>query len=413
MKLLITLLKNKTERVISPARGVGETHLFSNFSTTLLTLITVLVITFCQSTQKEEQVKNSGWVESQGEGTSENDALENAKVEAIKSKVGEQITGKSTVVNAQLESGSVQSFFKGYVSQVKVIEKGKNKGLFTVRILCYVDEKEFNNYMENVLISKSRPRFMTLIEETNLGKKITPESGEQSSTEAALSSKLNDLGFDFVQRTGTVINLLKKQKGNLSLAAQGNSDLAKKIGTEVGTEFVIIGTVQIEEKEKPDSKLKTVHSTLNLKIVDVGTGAIVASGESYGGDASSNPKFASMNSVSYGVDELLNGTKGRPSIIRQMLKKWNPGSGSEIQLSLEISDFAKLDKFTTMLEDLNNKIVSVDSKGFKKGNSLVVVFYRGTSMDLLKNLTNDEMIKKDFKITVKQQTASQVFLRVN
>ncbi len=42
--LSIDLLKNRKERVVSPALGAGETHLFSNFRTTLILLLLSLTL---------------------------------------------------------------------------------------------------------------------------------------------------------------------------------------------------------------------------------------------------------------------------------------------------------------------------------------------------------------------------------
>ena len=357
--------------------------------------------------------KSAGWTRAKGSGGSEREAIESAKIEAIKKIVGEQIKGGSTAVDGQLQNTTVSSFFKGFVSQVKILNKTSKSGNFEVEIECYVDTKEVGNYIENVLTSKNKPRFMVLVSENNLGRVLTPEMSQQSSTETALISTLNDLGFDFVQKNEVLLNLLKSQKGNLSLALQGNAKAAKELGTETGAELVVIANTTTEEKDSAGAGRKTVHALVNLKIIDVGTGSIAASQETYGGDASTNPQIASMNAVKYAVDEALNGTTERVGMLRQMLKKWNPGNGNEIQIGLEVKSFNELSDFTGVLESIDSRIVSVDSKGFKPGNSLVQVFFRGSSTDLLKLITRDkEMNSKFKKITVKQQTASQILLKI-
>ena len=371
-------------------------------------LVLIVIIFHCGGGQERGVKSNtdSGWTKAKGIGDSEREAIEQAKANAIKFIVGEQLQGKSKVINGQLDSSVMMSFFKGFAAQVKVLNKSQKVGIVEVEIECFVDSKEIGNYVENVLISKSKPRFMVLVNEKNLGKDIAPDSGQQTSTEASLISALNDLGFDFVQKSGVVIKLLKEQKGNLSLALQGNANAAKELGSETGAEFVVIGNTSIEEKNNGETGR-------SLKIVDVGTGSIVATQETYGGDASTNPQFAAMNSVKYAVDEALNGTTDRVGMLRQMLRKWNPGNGNEIQIGLEVKDFDGLSEFTSILEKADSRIVSVDSKGFKPGNSLVQVFFRGSSSDLLKVITKSQEMKERFqKMKVKQQTASQIIMKI-
>ena len=370
----------------------------------------LFVTQHCAGTQ-ETGNKGTGWTKAKGFGSSEREAVESAKVQAIKNVIGEQIKGGSSVVDGQLQNSSASSFFKGFASQVKVLNKSQKNGSVDVEIECFVDSKEIVSYIENVLNSKNKPRFMIIVSENNLGTSITPDMGQQTSTETALISSLNDLGFDFVQNNEVLISLLKSQKGNLSLAIQGNAKAAKKLGTEMGAEFVIIANSSMEEKNSAGGGRVTVHAIANLKIVDVGTGSIVASQETYGGDASTNPKIASLNSIKYAIDEALNGTTDRIGMLRQMLKKWNPGNGNEIQIGLEVSNFIDLSDFITLLEKVDDRIVSVDSKGYKIGNSLVQVFFRGSSTDLLKLITKNKNFTDRFKtIIVKQQAASQIFL---
>lgn len=376
----------------------------------LTSFFIILVTIYCAATQ-ESGNRGIGWTKAKGFGSSEREAIESAKIQAIKNVVGEQIKGGSSVVDGQLQNSSASSFFKGFASQVKVLNKSQKNGSVDVEIECFVDSKEVGSYIENVLNSKNKPRFMIIVSENNLGNTITPDMGQQTSTESALISTLNDLGFDFVQNNELLISLLKSQKGNLSLAIQGNAKAAKKLGTEMGAEFVIIANSSMEEKNTASAGRVTVHAIANLKIVDVGTGSIVASQETYGGDASTNPRIASLNSIKYAIDEALNGTTDRVGMLRQMLKKWNPGNGNEIQIGLEVSKYIDLTDFITLLEKVDERVVSVDSKGYKPGNSLVQVFFRGSSTDLLKLITKDKNFTTRFEtIVVKQQAASQIIL---
>jgi hypothetical protein len=61
-------------------------------------IIHLVIISFliqCATTSNSYTGKK-GYIESVGEGSSESDALERAKANAIKAKIGEQITGKKT-----------------------------------------------------------------------------------------------------------------------------------------------------------------------------------------------------------------------------------------------------------------------------------------------------------------------------
>lgn len=377
-------------------------------------IIHLVIISFliqCATTSNSYTGKK-GYIESVGEGSSESDALERAKANAIKAKIGEQITGKNKVVNAELDSSSVMSFFQGFVYDVKVLKKEVNSGTYKLFISCMVDDRDLNQYIENVLITKSRPRVMMLVQENKLKETFTPDSSKQSSTEAAMISYLNSLGFGFVQKSDNVIKLLKQQKGNLTLAIQGNATIAKEIGSELGAELVVLGDVKAEGRESTGGNLKSIQAIASLKIVDVGTGSIVASQETYGADASSNEGFAASNAIKYAIEEALNGTPNRVGMIRQMLKKWNPGNGNEFQLSIQVKEFEMLNDFISAIEKVDDRIISVNSKGFKSGNSSVVIFYRGSANELLNSIIKDSDIKKNFKPKVTNQTSSQIFLKI-
>lgn len=168
----------------------------------------ILVTIYCAGTQ-EPVNRGVGWTKAKGFGSSEREAIESAKIQAIKNVVGEQIKGGSSVVDGQLQNSSASSFFKGFASQVKVLNKSQKNGSVDVEIECFVDSKEVGSYIENVLNSKNKPRFMIIVSENNLGTTITPDMGQQTSTESALISTLNDLGFDFVQNNELLISLLK------------------------------------------------------------------------------------------------------------------------------------------------------------------------------------------------------------
>lgn len=406
-KLFIYILKNYS---------IKNIFKFKKFIySTVFIFLLINLFSGCSSSRQEIENRTSGSTQATGTGSTEREALENAKIQAIKNIIREQIKGSTSVIDGQLQNSSVSSFFKGFVSQVKLINKSQKNGLYEVTIECFVDTKEVNNYIENVLISKSKPRFMVLVSENNLGQALTPEMSQQSSTETTLISTLNDLGFDFVQKNEPILNLLKAQKGNLNLALQGNAKAAKELGIETGAELVIIGNSKMEDKGAAGTGgRRTVHAISSLKIIDVGTGSIIASQETYGGDASTNPEIASMNAIKYAIDEALNGTTDRVGLLRQMLKKWNPGNGNEIQIGLEVNDFEELSEFITILEKADERVVSVESKGFKPGKSVVQVFFRGTSTDLLKIITKNKEMKEKFpKLTVLQQSASQILMRMN
>ncbi len=390
-------------------------QLISFFIKIFIVLSIFIFLLNCSSTRQDVEYRTSGTTQAKGIGSSEREAVENAKIQAIRNVIREQIKASSTVVDGQLQNYTVSSFFKGYVSQLQILNKVQKNGGVEVTIECFIDTKEVNNYIENVINSKNKPRFMVLVSETNLIQALTPDMSQQSSTETALISTLNDLGFDFVQKNETILNLLRAQKGNLSLALQGNAKAAKELGIEAGAELVIIANSKMEEKGTVNTGgRKTVHAISNLKIIDVGTGSIVASQETYGGDASTNSEIASMNAIKYAVDEALNGTSDRVGLLRQMLKKWNPGNGSEIQIGLDCSDFNDLSDFISILEKSDTRIVSVDSKGFKPGKSALQVFFRGTSTDLLKIIVKSNEFKEKFpKINVIQQSASQIVMKVN
>lgn len=182
-----------------------------------------------------------------------NKALKDAKLNAIRKLVGEQITEKSGVSDGQsLGSklyGKTDSFVKKYEIISESTWKLDTQDMIRLNVRCEVEATKLSTAVDALLDDVGNPRIAVLVQSTIQGKSY-PIGSATNIAEAELIEKLRNKGNKVVD-SSQLTALLKKNpalaKLDLNSVEEGSPLLA--LAQESGAEVLIIGRVETVDQK--------------------------------------------------------------------------------------------------------------------------------------------------------------------
>lgn len=201
------------------------------------------------------------------------DALKDAYRRAIEKGIGVAIHCESVVDMMILLKDIIRTESKGYVKSWRINDEGRRgKGLYYVNVTAEVVnrklQKEDVSAFKIIIDLMGNPRFIVLIDETNLGQ--TPQF---SITESMLIKELVGYGYHNIDPEQTILNenpeLLKRIKKSDNLETK-NLDLRIQNDTDI----IIVGKVYTEITASNED-FKTCKAYSFIRMIIVATGEIV------------------------------------------------------------------------------------------------------------------------------------------
>jgi hypothetical protein len=182
-----------------------------------------------------------------------NKALKDAKLNAIRKLVGEQITEKSGVQDGQsLGSklyGKTDSFVKKYDIKAETVWKLDTQDMIRLTVQCEVEATKLSTAVDALLDDVGNPRVAVLIQSTIQGKAF-PIGSATNIAEAELIEKLRNKGNKVVD-SSQLTALLKKNpalaKLDLNSVEEGSPLLT--LAQDSGAEVLIIGRVETVDQK--------------------------------------------------------------------------------------------------------------------------------------------------------------------
>lgn len=222
---------------------------------------------------------NTGWateenitVEAEGYGSSQQDALLNAKRNAVSEGIGTVLVSETEVKNFTLIKDVVLTKTIGAVKRYTVLAEEEQPGnIYYIRISATVSMDSIIAdlmALKILLESMDRPRMMVMIREKN---------GRQA--ENTITDYLTSKEFDLVDAT-TVAVLMDKEEELVNKAMAGDPVTAARIGAENRAEYVLVGTVKtagVSSQLLSDTALKSVQAIITAKVINCSTGRVIAS----------------------------------------------------------------------------------------------------------------------------------------
>lgn len=310
-------------------------------------------------------------VEAEGTGSTRQDALLNAKRNAVEQGVGTLLISQTEIENYQLKRDIVLSRTIGAVHQMAILtEKTRADGSTWVKIRADVSTaaiKENLAALKILIESMEKPRMMVLIQEP-----------EGKYAETKLADYLLGKGFDVVD-TVTVAALQNRSGDLMDRAAAGDPTAAARVGTASGAEFIITGSVKSTAgvtTALAQSDLKMGLATITARIVNCSNGRIIAStsarGEAYDIAQDAALSLASENAALNLMDQ-----KMLSRIIAAFQDMIN--NGMPLTVTIANVDTGQLQKSLLDHISVMPGTVSVTPRNFGNNRMELSVLYKGTA----------------------------------
>ncbi len=344
-------------------------------------------------------------VQAAGEGLSKQAAIDQAKRAAVEQTVGSLVAAETFTKNFQLVSDRILSKANGYVKTYKEISSTETPSGFRVEIEAEVtaifDELLKDEMALELLLDwLEKPRFMIMVEETNL-----EEPSEAAETE--LTRKLAEKRFDLVSREQ--VKALRESR-QARAAIDGGASEAAAIAADFGAEMILVGKASTSAAEGvavlESAGMKSAQAVFSARIVDAGSGRILASFTTHAPGLHISPQTAGAKALNKAASMMADSLAG------MLLKR-----GSEMQLSarmikLTVSgvDFSSFKSLKESLAEVTG-VSAVHQRSFRAPVCELAVEFAGTAMDLATALEGYEIGAK--KLSVSEVAGNTVSLKLS
>jgi hypothetical protein len=323
------------------------------------------------------------------------DAIRQAQRAAVEKAVGVFVHSQTEVENFVIQKDKIMSRTQGYITRFTVLEEGKKKDEFYIKIEAEVSLDKIKDdliAMKVLLDSMERPKVMILIEEEY--NDMTPTGMNIAETE--ISSLLASKGFDLVDKAR--LEELKRHD-QAKLALTGNIAAAKSLGLTAGAQYVVLGkaVVQNTGEAYPGSGLKSLQASLQLKLIQTNTGLILGSVVKDGVSAHISTVTGASKALSIAsqkaVDDYLLDT-----ITNSFQDYLNNGAPIKLHIT-GVTSFKEYGLIASNIETLD-RIVSSKKEGWNKAGGLLVLDlrFKGTSEELAELLDGSRFGTKHLEV---------------
>lgn len=258
----------------------------------------------------------------------EDEAVADAKRNAVEQAVGVFVKSEVLGVNYQIVKNEILTRSQGYITwwqkvegSRKIEQEGDDR-LLSIKVRAKVSLVSLIDDMsdiEQVYNSIQRPRVMVLIDEVNIGKRGT----EMPASASAVIRSLQDRGFDVVDES--VLERIRSKETSRQIVERGDVRAASALALDEGAEILVIGKAKSYKGELPYNLAKEASSAsarLDARIVYADTGQILFTpkpAEGAGVDFNSLDK-AGLNALDAAGGRLISADADR--FAAQVLAKW-------------------------------------------------------------------------------------------
>jgi len=324
------------------------------------------------------------------------DAIRQAMRAAVEEGVGVFVKSETEVENFALVKDKVFSHTEGYVRGYDMLADQKIGDEFQVRIRATVSLDQIKNdlvAMKVLLEAMERPKLLVLVEEDyksmdNLGMGI-------AGTE--MTSLLAAKGFELVDKAQLETVLAKDQTRQ---ALGGNDAAAAALGVNFGAQYVILGKAVAQDAGEayPGSGLKSIQASLQLRVIQTQTAAVLGS--------------VVKNAVSAHMSPLTGATNAFQDAARQAAEEYlvnaitnsfqdflNNGAPIKLQVT-GIKSFADYKAVAEAVETLP-QVASSKREGWNKAGGIVALDlrFKGTSEELAMALDGRALGPRKLEVT--------------
>lgn len=278
-------------------------------------------------------------------GRAKDEALLDAKRNAVRQVLGSLIEGKTSLYNGSFVEMYVKEQTRGFISSYEVLDQKAVSNIeYKVRIKATVKKGFIENGIIPALENQGHPKLLLLVFDEFEGKIIT-----DSNAEIELGKKFVRAGFTIIDN----INVKKVFMGlkNIEFDARLFSDsllaAARESAINEGAQLLVYGKNKISNTGKiRNSKLYSIHSYLQIKIIEIVSKHLLTSQQGEGAFAHINPKTGAFKAT---LESAQSAAKG---VIQDLARKWDFSKPNDVTLIIKKATFSQVSKITDSLKTI-------------------------------------------------------------
>jgi hypothetical protein len=315
-----------------------------------------------------------------GEAEAYDRAIEDAQRKGVEEAIGtfvdqQTITEKGVLIKDQISGRS-----SGYIKNREILKQWKEGGMVYVKVRLVIGMEKLKDDVLALDMAQKRmkmPRVIVYVKESYLGKDNTGTTGTVYNT---LISKFAEKKFIIVNRQNPTLSGEENAMLN-SLSSQDRiATMAQAIGAKNSADIVIAGSGEARDAgigTLYGSDMKSYQANVNLQVINVNDGRIMATTIKQGAAPHINPEqgmIASLKKVTEpAADDLIN----------QVLAAWEDILNNGNMLTLKVTGLTMTEgfQFQKALKQYFREVKDVFDKGMENGRMVYTVKYLGDAKD--------------------------------
>lgn len=324
--------------------------------------------------------------EGQGFGATKNEALLQARREALATGIGQFLTSSTEVENFMVKRDFILTNTMGHVKSVQVLKEVQGAdGVWEVRVRATVSQGGLSKDLASLLLLKEsvgNPRIAVLIRETNIGN----QDPTANKSEALLIDFFKSKQFEVVDPSAA-LRFRETPEGVQAMA--GDPVAAARLGAEINAEVIIVGFSVAKESDVSNlpafrnSSMKSASATVSLKAINVGNQRIMAAKSEDAPAIHVNAYTAGYNAIEKAINDLL-GPKG--NFFDALVESWRSKTSDGAIFQLTINGVDSFQVAKTIRSTLEGFAVKVDQRGFQRPQLRMDLTFVGNIEDLCTRL---------------------------
>lgn len=352
-----------------------------------------LMISGCGTSKSNiKTTSEEGWTTGEGVGSivdneigkAKDDALNDAKRDAVKKVIGTLIKSKTEIDSGVFQDSELTAKSEGFIDTYNILDsKAISKYEYQVRIKAKVSKAKIEEAIEDMISQQARPIMMVFVSESTFGNK---DVSGQSKAGTAIESEFTKKGFPLVDRA-TFENIRKSKNDRIMEALKGNNSAAKEIGSLGGAEIVLVGDSVISSAGPvtEGSKLISVQADVSIRVIETTTGSILTTGQEHAAYPHINMQTGAVEATKRAVALL------SKKLIHDIANKWKTGKATIIDVSISGANYEQVKKIRSELLEKVRGVKAVHRKENSGNISILQVEFEGDSFTFVDRVIDAKM----------------------
>jgi len=359
----------------------------------------IVLLSACKSGDKKTEA-GSDWVTATGRapivdnrlGRAKDDALADAKKEAVATKIGTLISGTTKTVDNIMESSSIKSQTDGFIETYRIVHAHPISDYeYEVKIQAKVKEGKLKESIASLAETAGYPRIMAIGKENYL----SSQAEGQTRASVVVEASMSNAGFTMVDKS-TMENIIAKNRAILRSSFQ-NGDKMKELGADSGAEvMILISSTLTDGGVMEGTAMHSMRADLEIKAVDLNNGRILSSQTSTAAYPHLNPGTGANKAIERAWKKI------QDPFQNAILKGWEPNQSQMIAVTISGLDYNAVKDFRNLLLELRG-VKDVYRRGVTGDSAVLDVQFQGNSFELLDRIMDAsngyEIQSKDVKKT--------------